>query len=146
MGDRQLQCIHQDTDWTQESFQMNSASPESNRNLASSWRCQATHMFVDLGSHHRIWFDCITPSTLQPQCSILRFLLIRSSEWWSLQCEVGDWWCDSHDENLAMWAGQGMVLARHTHTCCSLLQGCRSEQRDVWICRVLSKSIALHNV
>lgn len=89
------------------------------------------HMFVDLGSHHRIWFDCITQPTLQPQCSILRFMLIRRSEWWNLQCDVWDWWWDSYDENLAMWAGQGMILTRHIHTCSSLVQGCRIEQRLV---------------
>ena len=131
MGDIQLHCLHQDTDCTQEAFQINSAWPESNRNLASSWQCQVAHKSEDLGSHHRIWCDSIMPPTLQPQCSTLRFLLVWSSEWCNLQYEVWDWWCDSHNENLPVRAGQGMVPTRLTHTYFSLVQGCRSEQKLV---------------
>ena len=35
-------------------------------------------------------------------------------------------WCDSCSEDLAMRAGQGMVLTRHTHICSLLVQGHRS--------------------
>ena len=37
-------------------------------------------------------------------------------------------WCDSRSEDLAMRAGQGMVLTRHTHICSLLVQDHRSGQ------------------
>jgi hypothetical protein len=31
-----------------------------------------THKFEDWGIHNKIWFDFVTPSTLQPQSSTFR--------------------------------------------------------------------------
>ena len=101
-------------------------SQEANRNLASAWQYKAAHKFVEVGSHHKIWADSVTPSTLLPQSSSLRFTHIYSSESFSPQYKVWDQgWCDLHSENLAMWTGQGMISKRHTHSC-SLVEGHRS--------------------
>ena len=101
-------------------------SQEANRNLASAWQYKAAHKFVEVGSHHKIWADSVTPSTLLPQSSSLRFTHIYSSESFSPQYKVWDQgWCDFHSENLAMWTGQGMISKRHTHSC-SLVEGHRS--------------------
>jgi hypothetical protein len=58
--------------------------------------------------------DSVTPSTLQPWSSILRFLPVGSPAAWF---KVWDYWhCDSYIENLAMLAGQGTVPTRDGHT------------------------------
>jgi len=38
--------------------------------------------------HHRIWLDSVTPTTLQPRSSTLRFPPIWSPEGCSPRCEV----------------------------------------------------------
>lgn len=112
-------------------FMMSSVSQESNRNLASSWQCKAAHKFEDSGSHHKILLHGVNPSTLQAliwhhQISTCLEPWRMQSMIWSLRLMV---MCDSHSKNLATWAGQGMILTRHTHTCSFLAQGCRSGQR-----------------
>jgi hypothetical protein len=65
-----------------------------------------------------------------PQPSAHRFPPTWSLEGFNLRCKIWDWWwCDSHSEILAMWAGQGKVLVGLTHTCSSLAQGHRSGWR-----------------
>jgi hypothetical protein len=37
------------------------ASQEYNRNLTSAGQCKPAHKYEDLESHHKIWFDIVTP-------------------------------------------------------------------------------------
>jgi hypothetical protein len=105
-------------------FQMSSASQESNRNLASAWQYEAVQKFEDLGNHHKIW--TVLPIHSTASICTLSYPPIWSPEGCSPHYEVWDWWqrCDSCSEDFATWAGQGLVLTRHTHTCSSLAQDC----------------------
>jgi hypothetical protein len=90
-------------------------SQGSNINLASAWKCKATHKFEDSGTHQKILLDSVTPSTLQPRSSTLRFPPIWSREGCNLPYKVWDWWwCDLYSGNFTIWAGQGMVLRKCT--------------------------------
>lgn len=65
MGDSQIWHLRQDTDRTWEAFQMSLPSQVSNKNLASTRHCKATHKFEDFGCHHKICLDIVAYSTLQ---------------------------------------------------------------------------------
>jgi hypothetical protein len=45
------------------------------RNLDSARQFKVAHEFEDSGSHHKIWLDSVTPSTLQPRYNISDFHL-----------------------------------------------------------------------
>jgi hypothetical protein len=77
-GDKPI--LHQCADRTNEAFQKNSASYESNKNLASAWQCKASHKSEDFRSHHKMWLDVVTPPTLQPRSGTLAFPPIWSPE------------------------------------------------------------------
>jgi len=93
-GHSHLQCLHQNTYRTQEASQTSVASQEPNVNLSSAWQCKAAHKFEESGTHHKILLDSVTPSTLQPWSSILRFPPIWSPEGCNLLYKVWDWWYD----------------------------------------------------
>ena len=115
-GDSQLWHLCQDIDRLRKLFR-HFHSQESNIKLASPWQYKATHNFKDSRVHHEIWLHCATPSTQQPQSIILIFPPVLSPKAWYLQYDVRDLWLyDSCSENLATWAGQGMILKMHTHT------------------------------
>jgi len=79
-GDDQLRHLHQKPVRTQEVFWTSSASLESRRNLASAWHCKPAYKSGNSGSHHKIWLDSVTPSTLQPQSSNFWFPPIWSPD------------------------------------------------------------------
>jgi hypothetical protein len=80
-------------------------------NLVSPWLCKAAHIFEDSGN---MVGQCYP---FQPQPTTLRFSPIHSLEGCYLQYDVWKYWqCNLHSENLAAWAGKGMVLAMRTRT------------------------------
>ena len=117
----------------QEVFRMSSASPESKRQLALAWHCKAAYKSGNLGSHHKIWLDSVTPSTLQPRSSNSWFPPIWSPDGCNPRYKF------EIDEDVIQivitWLHEqhyGMVLTRHTHTYSLLAQGHRSGMK---ICR-----------
>ena len=98
-----LQCIHQDAERTLEACWWVGITKSPNRNLTSAGQCKCAHKYEDSGSHHKIWFDSVTPSTLQPWSSTLRFPSVWSTKGCNPQYKVWDWWwCDSCSENLTI--------------------------------------------
>jgi len=134
-GDTQLWHVCQDIDRLGKLFK-HFRPQESNIKLATTWQYKAAHNFKDSGIHHKIWLYSATSSTQQPQSIIPIFPPVLCPEERYMQYKVRDLWhCDSCSENLATWAGQGMVLKMHTHTKSSA-QGHRSG----WILYVIVDS------
>ena len=113
------------------------------KNLCSMLlKCDNTssHQCQDWGSHHTIWMDNVTASTLQAQHNTFRFSPLQTPERCLLQKEVWVWCCGQCCQKLVSSRKWGMVPVRHMHHS-MLTQSYRTEWR---VCRKSVYKLRFH--
>jgi hypothetical protein len=94
---------------------MSLASQESKRNLASAWQCKTHTSLKTLEVITKFGWTVLPHPSYSPDLAASNFHLFKRPEECSTWYKVWHWWwCDSHCQNLATRAGQGVVLTTHT--------------------------------